>query len=161
MNQKEIDKKFMAVALEEAYYGSQNLEGGPFGCCIVSNAQIVARAHNRVLKDKDPTAHAEVNAIRKASQTLNRYDLSDCSIYTTTEPCPMCFSAIHWARIPLIIYGTEISEAKVLGFNELAINTEKLKSLSDSKVELVGKFMHQECRELFDFWSNLSQSHTY
>ena len=147
--------------MEEGYIGSQNLEGGPFGCCIVSDERIIARAHNSVLKDKDPTAHAEINAIRKASQALNRYDLSDCIIYATTEPCPMCFSAIHWAKIPIVVYGTEISEAKELGFNELVINTGKLKALSGARVELVGNFMHPQCRKLFDFWSNLSQRRTY
>lgn len=155
------DKKFMEIALDQARKGSQQLEGGPFGCCIVRNTEVIAKASNSVLKDKDPTAHAEINAIREASRSLGRYDLSDCIIYATTEPCPMCFFAIHWARIPKVIYGTSIKEAKELGFNEPLLNTKKLAGLAISKIELIGNFMHDECKDLFEFWKNLSSQQIY
>lgn len=127
----------MDIAIKEATKGMRKGEGGPFGAIIVKNGKIIACAHNTVLKSKDPTAHAEVNAIRKASKKLKRFDLSDCEIYTSCEPCPMCFSAIHWARIPKIYYAATISDAKKAGFNELEISSEKMKSEGKSKVQLI------------------------
>ncbi|MDD8016577.1 MAG: nucleoside deaminase, partial [Acidobacteriota bacterium] len=88
----------MRLALREARKNLRTLAGGPFGACIVKDGRVVATARNTVLKN-DSTAHAEVNAIRKACRKLDTFDLSGCEIYSTAEPCPMCFSAIHWARI--------------------------------------------------------------
>jgi len=88
-----MKEKYMKKAIEEAYEGIKSGEGGPFGAVIVKGGRIIGAGHNTVLKDNDPTAHAEVNAIRSASQKINNYDLSGSVLYTTTEPCPMCFSA--------------------------------------------------------------------
>lgn len=155
------DRKFMQIALKEGYKACRNNEGGPFGCCIVKNRRVLARTHNTVLKDKDPTAHAEINAIRKAARAIKNYDLSGCVIYTTTEPCPMCFSAIHWAKIPKIVYGTEIKDAAKLGFNELNVKSAKLNKLGSSGIKIQAKFMHEQCSELLDFWAKTASRKVY
>jgi guanine deaminase len=138
-------KDFMKEAIKEAYYGMRHNHGGPFGAVVVCKGKIVSRAHNCVLKTNDPTAHAEVNAIRKASRKLKRYNLSGCEIYTTAEPCPMCFSAIHWARIKKIYFGASIADAKKAGFNELEISAKDMKKHGKSKVELREKVLCKEC----------------
>ena len=93
-------------------------EGGPFGAVIVKDGQIIAKAHNTVLKDKNPTAHAEINAIKKACEILNSHDLSGCILYTTCYPCPMCLSASIWANINTIYYGNTKEDAKNIGFRD-------------------------------------------
>lgn len=152
---KKNDIIFMQCAINEAQKNIRTISGGPFGACIVRKGEVIAAAHNTVLKN-DATAHAEINAIRKASKKLGTFDLSGCTIYSTTEPCPMCFSAIHWARIKKIVYGTSISDACKVGFNELVISNKKLISLGKLATELVPHFMRSECQALFDAWS-LSQ----
>lgn len=109
---------YMKVALDEALYGLRKKEGGPFGAVIVKDGEIIARGHNQVISSHDPTAHAEIVAIRAASSLLQRFDLSDCILYTTCEPCPMCFGAIHWAKIPLVIYGATRTDASEIGFDD-------------------------------------------
>jgi guanine deaminase len=108
----------MQIAYDEALKGMHNNEGGPFGAVIVHNGKVVASAHNEVLKSNDPTAHAEINAIRKASHTLGKFDLSDCVLYTTCYPCPMCMSAIFWARIPTVYYASSMDDAAEGGFDD-------------------------------------------
>ncbi len=152
---------FMRLALDEAARNFKRPAGGPFGACIVRNGRILALARNTVLRSNDPTAHAEINAIRIASAKLKNFDLSGCVIYSTTEPCPMCFSAIHWARIPLVIYGTSIADVKKRGFNELAISNFRLKSLSGSKVGIVSGFLRREAVELLESWDKLSNKPVY
>lgn len=109
---------FMAEAIEEARRGIDLKEGGPFGAVVVRGGEIIARGHNRVVVSKDPTAHAEIVAIRNASVFLNSFDLSDCILYTTCEPCPMCYGAIHWARIPQVFYGATRQDAAKIGFDD-------------------------------------------
>jgi len=110
--------EFMKIAIEEALDGMKSNEGGPFGAIIVRNGVIISRAHNEVVKTNDPTAHAEVTAIRKACATLGRFDLSDCEIYSSCEPCPMCFAAIHWAKIKKLYYGSTREDAANIGFDD-------------------------------------------
>ncbi len=93
-------------------------EGGPFGAVIVKNNEIIAKARNQVLKNNDPTAHAEINAIREACKVLNTHDLTGCSIYTTCEPCPMCLSAIIWANIKDVYYSNTKKDAALIGFRD-------------------------------------------
>lgn len=107
----------MRMALAEALGGMRANQGGPFGAVIVAEGgRVVARAHNRVIATKDPTAHAEIEAIREASRALGTFDLSDCVIYASSEPCPMCLAAILWARIPRILYGCTHEQAAAAGF---------------------------------------------
>ncbi len=109
---------YMKIAVEEALKGIANKEGGPFGAVVVCNGEIVSKGNNQVIMTHDPTAHAEVVAIRRASEKLGRFDLSDCEIYSTCEPCPMCYSAIHWAKIPVLYYGATRDDAEKAGFDD-------------------------------------------
>lgn len=113
--------QLMKVAIEEARRGFNRDDGGPFGAIIVKDGVLIAKAHNEVLKTNDPTAHAEIIAIRKACARLKSYDLSDCEIYSTSEPCPMCFSAIHWARLKKLYFGTTRDDVSVIGFDDSLI----------------------------------------
>ena len=94
-----MELDFMREAVAAAQEGVSRLDGGPFGAVIVRNRQVIVRACNRVIRDQDPTAHAEVNAIRAACRVLGRFHLEDCDLYTSCEPCPMCLGAIYWARL--------------------------------------------------------------
>lgn len=110
--------KFMKLALDEAFKGMRAEDGGPFGAAIVKDGKIIAIGHNEVIKTNDPTAHAEIVAIRKATKLLGRFDLSDCEIYSTCEPCPMCFSAIHWAKMKTLYYAATRYDAADIGFDD-------------------------------------------
>lgn len=154
-------KKYMQIAIEEAKKNLKSLYGGPFGAVIIKNGKVLAKARNTVLKDNNPTAHAEINAIAKACKKLKTFDLSGCVLYSTTEPCPMCFSACFWARIDTICYGTEIADVKKLGFNELAISNKAMKSLSKAKVKIFSKCMHKQCLDLLNQWDSLKSKRTY
>ena len=154
-------EKFMRLAIEDCRAGFADHEGGPFGACIVKEGQVIAVAHNTVFKDHDPTAHAEINAIREASRALNTFDLSECEIYSTTEPCPMCFAAIHWSRISRLYTGTRIEEAKALGFNELSLHNRQIKNLAQLDIELVENVQVAECRQLLADWKTQTAGVTY
>ncbi|MBQ3435708.1 MAG: nucleoside deaminase [Bacilli bacterium] len=110
--------KYMKIANELAEEAMNNNDGGPFGACIVKNDQIIGRGANSVLKTNDPTAHAEIMAIREAAKNLNTFDLSDCVLYTSCYPCPMCLAAIIWANIKEVYYGNTCEDAKNIGFRD-------------------------------------------
>lgn len=112
------DEQFMRAALAEAVAGLRGNCGGPFGCVIVRDDAIVARGNNCVTSTNDPTAHAEIAAIREACRALNRYSLEDCTLYASCEPCPMCLAAIYWARIPRIFYANTRTDAAAIGFDD-------------------------------------------
>ncbi len=150
-------EKFMLLAIEEALRGINSGAGGPFGAVIVKEDRVLAVSHNTVLKDGLPTRHAEVNAIEKAARALKSHDLSGCEIYSTTQPCPMCFSAIHWARLDRLVWGTTIDDVSELGFNEMTVTPIQLKNSSGSEVEIEGPFLQAECRELLEKWSRLPE----
>jgi len=145
------EKRFMGKAIMKALEGMTK-GNSPFGSCIVKGGTVVAVAHNTVLTKKDATNHAEINAIREACRKLKTYDLRGCVIYSTTEPCPMCFSAIHWARIDGIVYGTCTNDVDKLGFGELTICDVELKREGRSGVRIKGGFMKKECMELLNTW---------
>ena len=153
-------EKFMKLAIDDARVNLKMTTGGPFGACIIKNGEILSIARNTVLA-ADATCHAEINAIRTASRMLGTYNLNNCVMYSTTEPCPMCFSAIHWARIPTIVYGTNIQDALEAGFNELTISNEKMKQLGNSSVEIINGFMKNECMELFTEWMKTKSNIAY
>jgi guanine deaminase len=117
-----LENKFIKAAIREATKGIRKSDGGPFGAVVVKDGKIVAKAHNMVLKNKDPTAHAEVTVIRKAGKKLNTFDLSGCELYTTCYPCPMCLAAIYWARIKKVYYGCSEKDAEGIGFDDKLIN---------------------------------------
>jgi guanine deaminase len=148
----DIDDRFLRLAIDQARAGVAAGQT-PFGACIVRGGdEVVALAQNRVWADTDITAHAEVVAIRLACRRLNSIDLTGCVIYSTTEPCPMCFSACHWARLDGIVYGADIADARAAGFNELAVSNADLKRLGGSRVEVIGGRLRAECVDLFRQW---------
>jgi tRNA(Arg) A34 adenosine deaminase TadA len=142
---------YMEQALAKTKEGIEK-DQAPFGACIVKDGEIVALEHNVVKMTTDITAHAEIHAIRQACKKLNTIDLSGSTIYSTCEPCPMCFTACHWARIDTIVFGAYTKDAFKAGFNELVISDEKLKELGESSIELIPEVMYHECKELFDIW---------
>lgn len=113
-----IHDEFMREAIKLAEEGMHGGQGGPFGCVVVQGGKIVGRGNNRVTSSNDPTAHAEVTAIRDACATLKTYQLPDCELYTSCEPCPMCLSAIYWARIPRIHFANTREDAAAIGFDD-------------------------------------------
>ena len=154
------DEYFMRLAIEKAREGLQKGQT-PFGACIVKNDEVVSCNHNTVWDTTDITAHAEVTAIRAACKNLNSIDLSGTVIYSTCEPCPMCFSAIHWAGIDKIVYGAVIADAGNAGFNELTLSNQKIKELTDSKIELEAGFLRTECQALFNEWLDRRDKKAY
>ena len=138
---------YMEKALEQTLKGLNNKEGGPFGCVIVKDNEIISSSNNTVLKDNDPTAHAEVNAIREACKKLNTYDLSGCILYTTCEPCPMCLSAIIWSNIKKVYYGCTKEDAANIGFRDDLIYKHLKNELKLLDLKNVNR---EECLKLFN-----------
>lgn len=136
---------FMLQAVNEAFEGVQKSHGGPFGAVVVKSGKIIAKAHNQVLKNNDPTAHAEINAIKKASKKLGTFDLSGCEIYTTCMPCPMCLGAIKWANIKTVYYGASSKDADKIGFRDLELYEKEALELKSIDRE--------ECLKPFEAWS--------
>ena len=112
---------YLRLAIQEARKGVTANHGGPFGAVIVQEGEIIATAHNEVLLRNDPTAHAEIMAIRIAGKKLGRFHLEGCELYCTGEPCPMCFSAIHWAHLDRVVYCNTKEEAAAIGFDDAFI----------------------------------------
>ncbi len=150
----------MEEAVKYAYEGMRNNHGGPFGAVIVRNGEIIAHGNNQVTSSNDPTAHAEIVAIRMAAKKLNTFDLSDCEIYSTCEPCPMCFAAIHWARISKLFYGCTREDAAKIGFDdELIYNV--IKGLEKNPpVELI-QIDRDSCIKPFEEWEEKSDKIMY
>ena len=111
-------EEFMREAIKEAEAGMRGGRGGPFGCVVVRRGEVIARGNNRVTSTNDPTAHAEVTAIREACAKLKTFSLADCELYTSCEPCPMCLAAIYWARIPQVFYANTRADAASIGFDD-------------------------------------------
>lgn len=154
------DDEFMRLAIEKAREGIA--EGQiPFGACIARDGEMISCEHNSVYGLNDPTAHAEVRAIRSACRVLGTIDLTGCVVYSTTEPCPMCFSACHWARISKIVYGTEIADSQAVGFSELTIPNHEMKHRGGSDIEIVGGFMREANLELLREWETKGLSEAY
>ncbi len=109
---------YMKIAKELANKNLQTNAGGPFGACIVKNGKLIGKGANQVLEKKDPTAHAEIMAIKEACQNINSYDLTGCELYTSCYPCPMCLSAIIWSNIKKVYYGNTKEDAKEIGFRD-------------------------------------------
>ena len=145
------DKKFMREAIRLADESVRN-GGGPFGAVIVRNGEIVAGSSNSVTLDNDPTAHAEVNTIRQACQKLGTFDLSDCVIYTSCEPCPMCLGAIYWAHISRIYYGNTKKDAADIDFADDFIYEELDKPIDKRSVPFIN-MLHDEALSSFKLWS--------
>jgi tRNA(Arg) A34 adenosine deaminase TadA len=154
------DEAFMRQAIEVTRRG---IAGGqtPFGAVVVKDGQVIAATHNTVWRDTDPTAHAEVNGIRAAARRLATIFLRGCTMYTTTEPCPMCLSAIHWSKIERVVYGATIADADAAGFKELHFPAERLAREGKSPLRVEGGLLQAECAALFDEWKRTGKSMPY
>ena len=148
----ETSTKFMHRAIELSIE-SANSKGGPFGCVIVKNNEIIAEGNNQVTANNDPTAHAEIVAIRNACKKLNSFFLNGCDLYTSCEPCPMCLSAIYWSHIDNIYYANTRMDAKNIDFDDSLIYSEISKEIKDRKIKM--KQMNREdALEAFKIWQN-------
>ena len=156
---KETHQQFMREAIKLSL---KNIEqnGGPFGAVIVKEGNIIATGENRVTANNDPTAHAEITAIRAAAQKLNSFNLSGCSIYTSCEPCPMCLAAIYWARIDNIFYGNTKLDAKDIGFDDSFIYDE-IALPSNKRSIKTTQLLRDEAIVGFKKWSELEGKTEY
>lgn len=144
-------EQYMLMAVEKTKEGVKAGQS-PFGAVIVKEGKVVANSHNTVWRTTDPTAHAEVNAIREAAKALKTIDLSGTVMYTTCEPCPMCLSAIHWAKIDTVYYGATIEDAANAKFNELKMPAKELAKRGGSKLKVEEGPCRDTCRDLFAFF---------
>ncbi len=157
---KAVHEKFMRLAIKKAQEGIDTGQT-PFGACIIKDAKVISCAHNTVWGTNDITAHAEIAAIRQACRKLKTIDLTGAVIYSTCEPCPMCFSACHWAKISMIVYGVKIADAEKCGFNELKISNQELKKAGKSAVKLIGGVLKKENTDLFKRWLSKKGKRAY
>lgn len=157
MNQHE---KFMKMAIQLSEENVLNNVGGPFGAVIVKDGKIIAKSANKVTSTNDPTAHAEVSAIRIACKKLKTFDLSGCVVYTSCEPCPMCLSAVYWARIDTIYYANTKQDAENVGFSDKFIYDELDKPM-DRRSLPIKQMMRSEAQQAFKLWERSSMRIDY
>ncbi|OIQ41306.1 MAG: tRNA-specific adenosine deaminase [Bacteroidetes bacterium MedPE-SWsnd-G1] len=145
------DIQFMKRAINLAQEGMNSNAGGPFGAVVVKNGEIIAEGFNKVTSTNDPTAHAEVTAIRAACKKLGTFQLDDCIIYTSCEPCPMCLGAIYWARPKAVFYGCDKADAAKIDFDDQFIYEELDKKIGDRRIKFV-QILQSEAIEVFNEW---------
>jgi guanine deaminase len=150
MEMKEHEK-FMRMAIKLSEQNVKESIGGPFGAVIVKDGQVIAESSNRVIQQNDPTAHAEISAIRLACRRSGNYNLQGCVIYTSCEPCPMCLGAIYWARIDTIYYGNTKADAAAIGFDDHFIYKEMELPMHQRKLPIV-QLLHDEAIGAFKLW---------
>lgn len=155
----EKDKEFMREAIRLSM-NSVETGGGPFGAVIVKDGRIVAGTSNSVTIDNDPTAHAEVNCIRKACKALGTFDLSGCDIYTSCEPCPMCLGAIYWAHLDRIFYANNRKDAAEIDFDDDFIYEEIVKPLGERKTPVI-PILRNEALAVFTAWKEKTDKVEY
>ena len=154
------EEKFMLEAIRLSREGSENNEGGPFGCVIVKEDKVIGRGNNQVLRNSDPTAHAEMMAIRDACQTLGSFQLDNCEVYTSCEPCPMCLGALYWARPKVIYFANSHNDAARIGFDDSVIYEEVCKKVEDRKIPMRQVSM-QEALDVFNQWQDKNERSVY
>jgi guanine deaminase len=154
------DKKFMQEAIELSVNNVKSGRGGPFGAVVVKDGKIIARAANSVTSTNDPTAHAEVNAIREACKILNTYQLTGCEIYTSCEPCPMCLGAIYWARPDKVYYANTKKDAAAINFDDDFIYQEIAKPLDKREMKFI-QLSREEALTAFDEWKKKTDKIEY
>lgn len=150
----------MQEAVNQSLHGMKNNEGGPFGAVIVKNGEIIGRGNNQVTSTNDPTAHAEVVAIRDACKNLGVFQLDDCIIYTSCEPCPMCLGAIYWARPMKVYYGNSKIDAANIGFDDDFIYKELELPMQDRQIpfEQIGR---EDAIKVFEYWTDKEDKKEY
>ncbi|MBO5712118.1 MAG: nucleoside deaminase [Acholeplasmatales bacterium] len=149
--------KFMREAVKEAYKGIKAGHGGPFGTVIVKDGKIIARGHNHVVSNNDPTCHGEIDAIRKACKKLKTFDLSGCELYTSGYPCPMCFCAILWANIEKVYYGCNTTDTEIIGFRDKAFE----ESIPNRKITMCEEVDREECLKLYRDYAAIQDKTSY
>ena len=154
-----MKNEFMKRAIELSIE-SVNRGGGPFGSIIVKDNNIVAEGSNKVTLTNDPTAHGEIVAIREACKKLNNFSLNDCELYSTCEPCPMCLSAIYWARIDKIYYANTRKDAQKIDFDDSLIYSELQKNINKRKIPMI-QLMRKEALEAFELWNKKTDKVKY
>ena len=154
-----MKNKFMIRAIKLSIE-SVNSGGGPFGSIIVKNDKVIAEESNKVTLNNDPTAHAEIVAIRKACKSLNNFDLSGCELYSTCEPCPMCLSAIYWAHIDKIFYANTRDDAQKIDFDDSLIYSELLQNVEKRKIPMI-QMMRDEALKAFELWDKKADKIKY
>ncbi len=147
MTPEQLMRRAIALSMEKMQAGS----GGPFGAVIARHGEVVAEGWNNVTSSNDPTAHAEVVAIRRACEALGRFDLQDCEIYTSCEPCPMCLGAIYWARLNRVWFGNGRQDAAAIGFDDDFLYREIPRALHDRLIP-TAQMLREEARAAFDAW---------
>ena len=152
--------QFMTRAIELSREGMRAEEGGPFGAVIVRDGEIIAEGNNRVIIDNDPTAHAEVVAIRRAAATLERFDLSDCELYTSCEPCPMCLGAIYWARPKAVYFANTKHDAAAIDFDDSFIYDEIPKPMGERAIPFIAA-PSDDALAVFNEWAHKSDKTQY
>ncbi len=154
------EEKFMQEAIELSRTGINNNEGGPFGCVIVKGNEIVGRGNNKVTSTNDPTAHAEVVAIRDACNNLGTFQLDDCEVYTSCEPCPMCLGAIYWARPKVIYFANNREDAADAGFDDSMIYDEMAATIEQRKIP-IKTLGRDEAIKVFNEWKEKTDKTAY
>ena len=154
------EEKFMREAIALSQNGINQNHGGPFGCVIVKGDKIVGRGNNKVTSTNDPTAHAEVVAIRDACKNLNTFQLEGCEVYTSCEPCPMCLGAIYWARPKVIYYANNRQDAADIGFDDSMIYDEMSAKIEDRRIPILS-LGREEALKVFSEWMNKEDKTTY
>ena len=150
---------FMYQAILEAEKGISKGHGGPFGAVIVKNGAVIARGHNMVIKKQNPTLHGEIVAINNACRRLHSFDWDGCDLYTTGEPCPMCFCAAMWANINNIYYGCTIKDTEGIGFRDNNFDT--IMNIDRAKLTNLHKLGREECLVLFDKYNKIKEKKMY
>jgi len=154
------DMYFISVAVDLAREGMQNNLGGPFGAVVVKGQQIVGKGQNRVTSAHDPTAHAEVNAIRDACQNLDTFELTGCTLYTSCEPCPMCLGAIYWARIDRVVFAATRHNAAQAGFDDEWLYQEVSRTWEERKIDFQ-QLGEEQATQVFNEWNNKADKIPY
>jgi guanine deaminase len=151
---------FMRRAIALATENVRNAQGGPFGAVVVKDGRVLAEGANRVTVTNDPTAHAEIVAMREACRVLSDFQLSGCDLYTTCEPCPMCLGAIYWARPARVFYAAVAADAAAAGFDDAFIYEELKRALGDRRL-VMKQLLRDEALEVFSVWKQQENKTTY
>lgn len=154
------EERFMLEAIRLSQEGMENGHGGPFGCVIVKGEEIVGRGYNHVVSSNDPTAHAEVTAIRDACKRLETFQLTDCEVYSSCEPCPMCLGAIYWARPKIIYYANRREDAASIGFDDSMIYEEMKADIPMRKIPIL-PLGRSEALPVFNRWQQKTDKTEY
>lgn len=156
----EQERGFLERAITLSRHGMEDGHGGPFGCVIVKDGEIIGEGYNQVTSSNDPTAHAEVVAIRDACRKLGTYQLTGCEVYTSCEPCPMCLGAIYWARPQKVVYANTRADAAAVEFDDDFIYQEINAHMHDRKIPFI-HVPHPLAAKVFEQWRELEQKKKY